>query len=535
MKAGSMRRTRRAAQGVPLVSALVLAMLLLSVTVNVHAAITTRTWQNSGAPWNTGANWGGNVPNSGGNNGERARLPNAASVVNPSLNANITISDLEIHNDQADYNVVKPSSGTRTLTIQPGGANATEGIYLSGGGTSIGTAATTAAGIKIAPKGAQTWDITGTLTLYGTGAGGGNINDNSGEITKTGPGTVMLDNGGAYGGGLARLVVHQGTITGTAASSTQINLFATSGDALTMYGSTEISLIRFAIPAGGQSVRFNGSGSGTARRLGSITLGGPNNGAATTTFNIDDGDADLDMEITGTFGEWGQGSGNQTTVNIVKTGPGTLAIAGGVCDGTTTVNQGTLLVTGTHTVDDSKGSWGGTPTGDYTVASGATLGGGGTIDLSALGGSVTVQAGGNLSPGDTYDPTGTFTLTLGTGTLDVSAIAGTGGLKFDLDTIADSDKVVVGSSLNIGTLDFSDFTFTGLGGFWQGEYLLFQASSIIGNIGSAAGEVGTFDATLIQQGNDILLQVIVPEPSTFLIWALGLIGLAWCARRRRTK
>jgi len=27
----------------------------------------------------------------------------------------------------------------------------------------------------------------------------------------------------------------------------------------------------------------------------------------------------------------------------------------------------------------------------------------------------------------------------------------------------------------------------------------------------------------------------IPEPSTFLIWALGLLGLAWCARRRRTK
>jgi len=28
---------------------------------------------------------------------------------------------------------------------------------------------------------------------------------------------------------------------------------------------------------------------------------------------------------------------------------------------------------------------------------------------------------------------------------------------------------------------------------------------------------------------------VIPEPSTLLIWALGLLGLAWCARRRRTK
>ena len=26
---------------------------------------------------------------------------------------------------------------------------------------------------------------------------------------------------------------------------------------------------------------------------------------------------------------------------------------------------------------------------------------------------------------------------------------------------------------------------------------------------------------------------VIPEPSTFLIWALGLLGLAWYARRRR--
>jgi hypothetical protein len=29
--------------------------------------------------------------------------------------------------------------------------------------------------------------------------------------------------------------------------------------------------------------------------------------------------------------------------------------------------------------------------------------------------------------------------------------------------------------------------------------------------------------------------IIIPEPSTFLIWSLALIGLAWYARRRRTK
>jgi len=35
--------------------------------------------------------------------------------------------------------------------------------------------------------------------------------------------------------------------------------------------------------------------------------------------------------------------------------------------------------------------------------------------------------------------------------------------------------------------------------------------------------------------DNISLAAVVPEPSTFLIWSLGLLGLAWYARRRRTK
>ena len=46
--------------------------------------------------------------------------------------------------------------------------------------------------------------------------------------------------------------------------------------------------------------------------------------------------------------------------------------------------------------------------------------------------------------------------------------------------------------------------------------------------------VEPFDNYLILSGiQSETPTVIIPEPSTFLIWSLGLLGLAWCARRRR--
>jgi len=46
----------------------------------------------------------------------------------------------------------------------------------------------------------------------------------------------------------------------------------------------------------------------------------------------------------------------------------------------------------------------------------------------------------------------------------------------------------------------------------------------------SAAQIGYFDNFRLEVPG-----IIIPEPSTFLIWSLGLVGLAWCARRRRTK
>jgi autotransporter-associated beta strand protein len=210
---------------------------------------------------------------------------------------------------------------------------------------------------------------------------------------------------------------------------------------------------------------------------------------------------------------------------VWKTGGGTMGLnsSANTYAGGTTVSAGTLLVT------NASGS--GTGTGAVTVNDGGTLGGAGIINTSATNASVTVASGGSLSPGTSA---GTLTLVLGSGSLNLSEVT-TGGLKFELgapSTPAASDHVVVNSgTLNIGTLDFSDFTFTNVGGIAVGTYTLFDAQTdITGSIGTASGSVGSFAATISVDNtlDDVLLTVTglagdynansVVDAADYVIW-----------------
>ena len=106
-----------------------------------------------------------------------------------------------------------------------------------------------------------------------------------------------------------------------------------------------------------------------------------------------------------------------------------------------------------------------------------------------------MESGGSLSPGSSA---GTLTFNLGTGSLDLSAVV-SGGLKFELGGPAlASDQVVINSgTLDIGTLDFSDFEFTATSLGVGVIYTLFDASTdIAGSIGTAGGSIGVFAAKL---------------------------------------
>ena len=131
---------------------------------------------------------------------------------------------------------------------------------------------------------------------------------------------------------------------------------------------------------------------------GNLTIGGLSgtsgtylNGSSKQTDNFNCtwtvGSANTDETFRGIINNWSvSGSGHSGTVSIVKTGTGLWRLTGSNdYKGTTKINDGTLVVNGTHS-----------GTGAVTVAEGATLAGKGSIAAS-----VTISGGATLQVGDT--------------------------------------------------------------------------------------------------------------------------------------
>jgi hypothetical protein len=100
-------------------------------------------------------------------------------------------------------------------------------------------------------------------------------------------------------------------------------------------------------------------------------------------------------------------------------------------------------------------------------------------------------------------------------------------MDYELDTPADSDEVMLGSTLNLSGQQFSDFNFTPLAGFGDGAYTLMNAGSISGGLGVIRdGTIGGHPASIAIQGNNLVLNV-VPEPATASLVSAGTAVLAW--------
>jgi autotransporter-associated beta strand protein len=316
--------------------------------------------------------------------------------------------------------------------------------------------------------------------VVGNYSGGGSVNG-----TYTANGTFTLDHAeGLVRAGSVILANNVGTSskTGTKTVIGRFNLNA---------GTLEAATINRGAGTGNANVvtpEFNFSG-GTVRNAAGQNLTISNvpvrlTGAGTRIFEATAGQ-------TITVASSAVISG--TALGFTKAGDGTMIVdSNSTYTGLTTVSAGTLLVNGTHA-------------GDFSVASGATLGGTGTISGNlTLGGDSLFWITNLNSP-----------LTVGVG--KTLSFTGDGG-GFGIDRLAniDLDSLLAGTyTLISGDVDFTN----------------------IRNVGLAnALALDSGDFAYFQEGSLQLVITPVPEPATFVILAAGagILGIRAFRRRRAT-
>ena len=453
-----------------------------------------------------------------------------------------------------------------TITIASGGTFAVNQSDAVTQGTEFGNSISGAGSIEQAGTG------TTTLNVANSHTGGTTLNSGTlvlGDAAAAGTGTITLSGGTLQGGNLT----YTNDISVTAGTSTAV--IAVGGNSQFSGAITGTGTLNFGGDTAGQTdhrMRLDGDLTGFSGTITHNNDGLQNYldlfGVGTSASNVkvftsgDTGTADTFAsdgirivgdttiaELSGTGGRFAGWNGTLTIdqntdttysgrldnmrsdrlLSIVKDGTGTLTLDfDNSYRGTSTVSGGSLIINGDQTV----------ATGAVNV-SGGTLGGTGTV-----GGDTTVSGSGKLSAG--VDGIGTLSFNQ---IVDVSS-AGANSMLFDLQAgvagIGTGDLVSMTSSeltIGSGTMGFEEFSFTDLGisSSARGEYVytLFDAGtgSVNGTLDSLDSFTtglfaGTEWAALSIDGDNLLLTVFVPEPSSTAL--LGLGGLALMLRRKRS-
>ena len=432
------------------------------------------------------------------------------------------------HQGTLQYSAVGGFSSTdRTLTLKAGGGV----LDVSDPGANLTVISPIVGTGSLTKTGSGTL-ILGALETYtgDTIVNGGTLALTVGGIAGTVGGTLTINPGATvlsqikdslgYGGARATTInINGGTLSHTAASNLSVW-----GMTVNLTGGT-----LQATDAGGQLDFGTDTNAGnvptainTLASADSSTVGGNrvNLRQAATTFNVADGAASTDLLLSAPVVEGIVGAG------LVKSGAGTMAMSGiSTYTGPTTVNAGTLLVTGS--ISGSA----------LSVKNGAALQGDG------ITGALSAENGAVIAPGNTVGTLHTGNLTMASGStlkLEInSPVPATGYDQVGVTGAAD----ITGATLSLGgtylaalggnpdlffvllndNLDTIVGTFNGLA---EGSHILSSSGQDFRITYNA-----DFDTSSFTGGNDIALMA-VPEPAVTTVLCSGL-GLLLGLRRRR--
>ncbi len=280
----------------------------------------------------------------------------------------------------------------------------------------------------------------GTLLLAktaGINAIGGDALINGGTLTLgaanqiPNTSTVTISSGNWNLAGLAETIATLNFNGGTLSQGGATLVLASASNALSMQNTTITGNISIT---GGGSIAFDATNNGTANISGNLSLG-----ASTSSFNIANGSAAIDMSISGIISSTGGG------VSVI--GPGVLQFSGtssNTYSGLTTISAGTLLL--------SK-----------------------TAGTNAIGANALIS-GGSLMLGAANQIPNTATVTLSNGTFDLAGFTETiATLNFNGGTLSQN-----GATLNLASASTA---------------LSMRNTTISGNLAITAGGSIAFDAT----------------------------------------
>ncbi|QTN32380.1 autotransporter-associated beta strand repeat-containing protein [Akkermansiaceae bacterium] len=402
-------------------------------------------------------------------------------------------------------------SGTGTTVARlelDGGVtmNAGESLIINGGGNFSGALTSFSGtnkwqgpvtigstGTRIGASANATLEVSGVIDSGVVSTG---LNIRTANVTDS---TVILSGANTYLGD-TNLVVGKLQIAG---GNDRLPI----GTRLNMTGSTLANATEFDLNG------FNQEVAGLSLSTGSASFNSVNNSSSTaSTLTVNTAAAS-----PSSYG--GKLAGN---LALTKTGADTLTLTGtsNAYTGATDVSGGTLIVNGNITTSVQT-----------TVASGATIGGSGSV------GALTIQSGGFVAPGNSPGilNTGNY-IQAGTYAAEISGL--TAGTQHDQIITAGTVDITNGSltTLFSGTYAVNDMVFLLLNDSTDaisGTYTGFAQGAVVSNYGGLDWQISYIAdsaGSTFTGGNDIALMA-VPEPNVAAL--LGGLGALLLLHRRR--